>query len=227
MRRLALIFTLSGVFCVLAALISHALGMRYCFLFGLWGASVSYLLVALSNRALKNRTGWLMMAALAACALGDFFGPGNFEAGVAAFALAHLLFSACFISLGLSRAKLPYAAVVTITVSAMVLYWIHPHLEAGEQPLVWGYAFVIGVMLTTALGLRRHDAAPVILGAAVIFYVSDLFVARWRFVDESSMNAYFCYPLYYTACLMFAWVPRHLTGEHATDAHTETEATSS
>lgn len=227
MTQLPLVFTLSGVLCVMAALISHFVGMRSCFLFGLWGASTSYLLLALSNRSHKSRTGWLMMAALAACALGDFFGPGNFEAGVAAFALAHLLFSACFISIGLSRARFPYAVVATIAVSTLVLYWIHPHLEAGEQTLVWGYALVIGVMLTTALSLRKHEAAATIVGAAIIFYVSDLFVARWRFVDESSMNAYFCYPLYYTACLMFASIPRHLTGVHATGVHTGTDPTSS
>lgn len=227
MRRLPFLLTALGLLSVYSALIGHAFGMRTYFLLGLWSATILYLLVALSNGAHRSRAGWLILLGLAACAMGDFLGPGNFEAGVAAFALAHLIFSVCFISLGLSTARFPLTLMVAAAASALVIYWLQPHLEPGEPALVWGYAIVIGAMITTALSLQKQEAAPLIMGAAMIFYVSDLFVARWRFVDGSSMNAYLCYPLYYTACLMFAWVPRCLNVRHKASLHTGVRATSS
>jgi len=33
----------------------------------------------------------------------------------------------------------------------------------------------------------------------------DIFVARWKYVSPGSINGLFCYPLYYSACLCFAW----------------------
>ncbi|OQB99469.1 MAG: YhhN-like protein [Candidatus Hydrogenedentes bacterium ADurb.Bin101] len=39
---------------------------------------------------------------------------------------------------------------------------------------------------------------------ALIFLISDIFVARWKFVDPSAINAFFCYPLYYISCALIA-----------------------
>ena len=55
-----------------------------------------------------------------------------------------------------------------------------------------------------AFGTRPGSPRGIFLPGAARFYVSDLFVARWAFVGGGSVNAYFCYPLYYAACLLLA-----------------------
>lgn len=200
-------FAASAVFLALTA---HAYGTNALFLPGLWAGSVGFLVVALGNGAWQSRHGRLLFAALGCCALGDFFGPGNFEAGVLAFAVAHLLFAATFLWLGVDRRRLALAIAATAILSGFTLAWLLPHVARESLLLVLGYCAVISIMLITALALRPPHASRLLIAAALIFYVSDIFVARWRFVDTSSHNAYLCYPLYYTACLIFAWVPRTL-----------------
>lgn len=210
MKQLSLIATVFAVIAVAIALSSHAYGPNTFFLPGLWAGSVGFLVVALGNGAWQSRHGRLLFAALGCCALGDFFGPGNFEAGVLAFAIAHLLFAATFLWLGVDRRRLALAIAATAVVSGLTLAWLLPHVARESLPLVLGYCTVISIMLITALALRPPHGSRLIIAAALIFYVSDIFVARWRFVDTSSNNAYLCYPLYYTACLLFAWAPRKL-----------------
>lgn len=67
------------------------------------------------------------------------------------------------------------------------------------------YIVAISLMAMFAAGVREGHGGLLILLGAVAFYVSDIFVARWKFVDTSSVNAYFCHPLYYAACLMLAF----------------------
>jgi len=208
-KSLPHIATAFSVIAVVIALTAHAYGPNALFLPGLWAGSLGFLTVALGNGAWQSRHGRLLLAALGCCALGDFFGPGNFEAGVLAVAVAHLLFAATFLWLGVDRRRLALAIVATSVLSGLTLAWLLPHVARESLPLVLGYCAVISLMLITALALRPPHASRLII-AALIFYVSDIFVARWRFVDTSSNNAYLCYPLYYTACLLFAWVPRGL-----------------
>jgi hypothetical protein len=62
---------------------------------------------------------------------------------------------------------------------------------------------VISIMVATACG-TRHPNAVLLAVAAVLFYVSDIAVAHWKFVSDGSWHAFFCYPLYYPACLLLA-----------------------
>lgn len=204
----------TSTLCVVAvavALTAHAYGARDLFVGGLWVGSAHFVGTAYANGATKSRPGLMILAALIACAAGDYLGPGNFELGVAAFAVAHLLFTVAFVLMGLSWKRVLPAAGFTLCTGMLTVAWLWPHLDSVEHPLVLGYTVVISLMLIGALSVRPGRGTALIVVAALTFYVSDLFVARWRFVDGSSANAYFCYPLYYAACLMFAWVPRYLT----------------
>jgi hypothetical protein len=57
-------------------------------------------------------------------------------------------------------------------------------------------------MVVMAVGVSAGN--PFVLAGAILFFVSDIFVARWKFVDTSGINALFCYPMYYTACVLLA-----------------------
>lgn len=75
--------------------------------------------------------------------------------------------------------------------------------RAGSLKLpVAAYSLVIAAMVATALAQPRGWTAPV---GAVLFAVSDLAVARQRFVTESLANRLVGLPLYDAGQLLIAW----------------------
>ena len=143
---------------------------------------------------------------LVACALGDLLGPRNFHLGVACFLAAHLAFCVGCWGHGIEgRRLLPWGPVVLAASLALVGLWLWPHLPSHDRPLITVYTAVISVMALMAAGLRGSPVRTWLWAGAWIFYLSDIFVARWRFVDPSSANGLICYPLYYLACTLLAW----------------------
>ena len=69
---------------------------------------------------------------------------------------------------------------------------------------VLAYVAVISSMVLLAAGTVGADARPAILIGAVAFYVSDLAVARHRFVAKTFWNKTWGLPLYYGAQLVLA-----------------------
>ena len=63
---------------------------------------------------------------------------------------------------------------------------------------------VLFVMVCLSSGIRMPRGRTLLMSGTLIFLVSDIFVARWKFVDSSPINAFFCYPLYYSACSLLA-----------------------
>ncbi|MGI5817067.1 MAG: lysoplasmalogenase family protein [Armatimonadota bacterium] len=151
--------------------------------------------------------GGLLLAGLIGCWFGDYLGPVNFIASVIAFGLAHLLFIGAFVALGIERARLPAAATVAIAAGVAIGWWLLPQVPADQRAMIVGYMLVISAMVVSAWGMRDAPARSILVAAAVIFYISDIFVARWRFVSPGPENAFLCYPLYYAACLLFALAP--------------------
>jgi uncharacterized membrane protein YhhN len=166
--------------------------------------STGFLAIALIRGGVRHPYGRLITAGLFFCWLGDFLGPVNFDVGVAAFLVAHLAFIRAFWRHGLNRSRiLPCLAGVAV-VSALILSWLLPYVLSSSRGLVVGYTAAISLMLGLAVATRPGPARRWIVSAAPIFYVSDLIVARWAFVGGGTSNAYFCYPLYYAACVLFA-----------------------
>jgi len=65
------------------------------------------------------------------------------------------------------------------------------------------YLAAISLMVVLASGTMAA-AGPQLLIGAVMFAVSDIFVARERFVSPSVVNRLWGLPLYYAAQLIFA-----------------------
>jgi uncharacterized membrane protein YhhN len=97
------------------------------------------------------------------------------------------------------------AALVVATLAAIVGRWILSHVERKMRPPVLAYIIVISAMVALAVGTTRGVGDWRIAVAAVLFYVSDLCVAREAFVQKSFTNRLVGLPLYYAAQLVFAW----------------------
>ena len=73
--------------------------------------------------------------------------------------------------------------------------------------MVWAvgiYTVVISLMLIRALQTNMTGSHLLILPAAILFAVSDIFVARDRFVAPTPKNAFLITPLYFGAQALFA-----------------------
>lgn len=152
--------------------------------------------------------GW-MLAALVLSALGDVLllrmsAEAWFLAGVGAFGLAHVAYAAAFVTRGVAPFAIEGAAFVALLAAALVLAWLVPRVPAKLRGAIFGYAAVISAMIVCAVGTVAAHGGPKILVGAVMFYASDLAVARDRFVAPGFVNRAWGLPLYYAAQLVLA-----------------------
>jgi uncharacterized membrane protein YhhN len=192
-----------------ALLVAEYVGSRK----GVWiakpAASTGFLAVAVAAGALDSSYGLLVLLGLVLSWWGDVFlipveRPRIFQAGIASFLLGHAAYVVAFASLGLQ----PVAAIVTallMVASVMkILRWLRPHLPPEMRMPVYAYFVVITCMVICAAGAVANAATPMILLGALMFYVSDLAVARDRFVATGFGNRVWGLPLYYGGQLVLA-----------------------
>jgi len=177
---------------------------------GIWFAkplaSSVFVAAALAHGALSSRYGVLVLAGLALSWLGDVLlisaDTRLFRAGIAAFALAHVAYVAAFAARAFEPARAALAAVPVAVAVVLAARWLRPHLPADMAVPVNAYMAIISAMVVAAAGASGADAR--ILAGALLFYVSDLSVARERFVAPSPWNSLVGLPLYYGAQLVLA-----------------------
>lgn len=171
-------------------------------------ASTGFLGVAVAGGAAETPYGRTALAALALCWLGDVLllwrHRGVFLAGLVSFLAGHVVFGVAFAGLGVSGAWIGGAAAAGVLVGAAVLRWLLPHLRGVMRGAVVAYVVVIVAMVALAAGAVGGGATPWLLAAAIAFFVSDLGVARHRFVEEAFINRALGLPLYYTAVTILA-----------------------
>ncbi|BBO73674.1 hypothetical protein DSCW_10910 [Desulfosarcina widdelii] len=161
----------------------------------------------------------LILAALVFCLGGDvLLGMGSdkaFLGGLVSFLLGHVMYTAAFFTAARVGTIMAVAMIVLLFAAALVWRWLGPHLEEMKVPVL-AYMVVISIMVCAAAGLAANAALPgtaraVILLGAVLFYISDLFVARQRFLVDAIVNRQIGLPLYYSAQFLLAfsagWVP--------------------
>jgi uncharacterized membrane protein YhhN len=171
-------------------------------------ASTGFLATALAAGGAGTAHGTVILFGLLCSWWGDLFLISRarrvFLCGIVAFLLGHLAYAAAFLQLGVEwpwvgAALLPLGAAVLL-----VLRWLGTGL-GRLRAAVHAYVAVITAMLALALGAAAAGAPVVLLPAALLFYVSDLFVARERFVASGRFNRLAGLPLYYAGQLLFAW----------------------
>lgn len=128
-----------------------------------------------------------------------------FLLGLAAFLLAHLAFALAFLARGLADPMALWAAVPLSVLAVGVLRWLWPRLDGRFRIAVPLYVAVISVMLLLAFAATLPTGRPVeIWLGALLFYLSDLFVARNRFVTPGFANRAIGLPLYYAGVWLLA-----------------------
>ena len=101
----------------------------------------------------------------------------------------------------------PFASLTLIT-AILVLGWLWPHTGRLRWPVV-AYVIAIVAMVIGAFAIRNTGALPapqrtyVAIGAA-LFFVSDIAVARERFITRDVRNRLWGLPAYYAAQLLIA-----------------------
>lgn len=167
-------------------------------------ASTGFLVLCLAGGALRSGFGRWVFLALLACWLGDNLGARNFVAGLGAFLVAHLLFMCAFWFRGIAWRRTAWALPVLALTVGVIVAWLYPHVPRTFVLPVGMYMGAITGMVLFAAGTSTDRTGRLILLAALLFFISDIFVARWRFVSSSPLNIFGCYPIYYTACTLFA-----------------------
>lgn len=82
--------------------------------------------------------------------------------------------------------------------------WLRPNLDEAMVGPVAAYVVVISVMVIAALATAGFDLDGRIVAGAGLFYMSDLFVARQRFVAPGFVNRLVGLPLYYAGQILLA-----------------------
>jgi len=168
-------------------------------------ASVAYVTIPFVAGAYRNRYGILTLAGVIFCFLGDVFGPGNFLLGAVMFLIAHLLFIPAFIVAGINRRALLVSIPLWLVISGIVTALVIPSVPPDQYAVIIPYTAIITLMAVAAFATIGSGATRIIPVAAVLFYVSDLFLAQTAFLDGGRIFTVTGYPMYYAAMLLFAW----------------------
>jgi uncharacterized membrane protein YhhN len=171
-------------------------------------ASAGFLGAALAAGA-HDRVAFAIVAALALSLIGDVFliakSRSAFRAGLLSFLLGHVVFGVAFVLRGIHPGASALTLLALGAIAVVVARWLVPHVEDKMRVPVIAYIVIITTMVALAAGTVAAHGHPILLVAAVAFYLSDLSVARDRFVAHGFANRLWGLPLYYGAQLLFAW----------------------
>lgn len=155
-----------------------------------------------------------VLSGLLLCLAGDVFlifhsSRQLFLAGLVSFLAGHVLYSVAFFSMASPGTLALISAAIGLAVGGSVFAWLKPHLGAMLGPVVV-YMIIITVMVIGAASLMENDRVhfagrTLAFCGAVLFYVSDIFVARHRFVKKEYVNRLVGLPLYYAGQFMIAY----------------------
>ncbi|MCH9682792.1 MAG: lysoplasmalogenase [Deltaproteobacteria bacterium] len=171
-------------------------------------ASLGFITVAIAAGALDGDYGRAVLVALVLCAIGDVCllsrADGWFLAGLGAFLLGHVAFAAAFLIQGVAVGWVLSSGVALVGIALIVRRWLTPYVPGGMRVSVDAYIIVITAMVALSAGATAAGGTPRIAAGAVAFFLSDLSVARERFVRPGLVNRLWGLPMYYGAQLVLA-----------------------
>lgn len=138
-----------------------------------------------------------------------------FLLGLVSFLIGHVFYVAAFIGLAAWSQLGGIGSLITVVISIGVFVWLKPHLGSMKIPVIC-YIIVISLMLCFAwslLGQSNLSTSGRILLfiGAFSFYISDVFVARDRFLKNEFLNRLVGLPLYYIGQFLIAFSVGALT----------------
>jgi uncharacterized membrane protein YhhN len=145
-----------------------------------------------------------------------FPGDKPFIIGLGSFLCAHIFYVLAFFYLAEASNLVTPFPVLLLLVSSSVFIVLNPHLGELRLPVVV-YIIIVTLMAWMASAvLLTSGVAPagrifIFLGA-VLFYFSDIFVAREKFLSQDFLNQQIGLPLYFVAQFLLAFSPRLVGG---------------
>jgi len=156
---------------------------------------------------------YIIITGLILCLIGDiclifFFNKKVFTAGLGAFLAGHIMYIFAFFRFGETGPAVYGAGLVCLLISSSIFIKIKPFLGSMKKPVI-AYISIITAMVISAFSFRENLALGEtvrysITAAALIFYTSDIFVARHRFVKKEFLNRAIGLPMYYSAQFIIA-----------------------
>ena len=121
-----------------------------------------------------------------------------------AFLLGHLAFGVAFAVHGVTAGWVTGLALALTLPAMLVRRWLAPYLPSAMRRPVDAYIVVISAMVAMAIAATIAGGTARIAIGAIMFYLSDLSVARDRYVRREASNRLWGLPLYYGAQLVLA-----------------------
>ena len=137
-----------------------------------------------------------------------FVVPKLFLAGLVSFLTGHILYTTAFFLTSQPEILAWIVGVCGLAVSGAIFAWLRPHLGRMLIPVA-AYMAIITVMVIGASSLLEEQAVDLsgrilVFSGAILFYCSDIFVARQQFIVSQYVNRLLGLPLYYVAQFMIA-----------------------
>ena len=154
-----------------------------------------------------------MLVGLLLCLVGDVFlaipGKKTFLGGLIAFLLGHVSYILAFLDISRIGLLTWIGCLVIAIVTGTIYFRLKPHLKTMAIPVLC-YCIVIAAMLAAAWSVladsgRSQPGRTMVFTGALLFYVSDIFVARNRFVKQEFFNRLVGLPLYYGGQFLLAF----------------------
>lgn len=185
-------------------------------------AAGSFIVVGIAAKGACATTGafatfqMLVGTGLVFGAIGDIslLGKTNrhFLGGLGAFLVGHVMYVVAMAALVAPGDWISHAgplAAAPVVVGGGALAWLWPKLGSMRVPVI-AYVIVIVAMVIGALAVLGSESIParnrnLLALGAVLFFASDLAVARDKFVDASVVNRVWGLPCYFAGQLLIAW----------------------
>ncbi len=171
-------------------------------------ASLGFLLAAYGAWAWASAYGQVVFAALVLCLVGDVLllweAKASFLGGLVSFLLGHVLFGVAFVFAGVDPATAAIGFGALLVPGAITWRWLGPRVEREMKGPVLVYLLVITAMVALGASAARAGAGWTVIAGAALFYLSDLSVARDKFVHPGFVNKLWGWPVYYLAQLLLA-----------------------
>jgi len=179
-------------------------------------ASLAFIVLAMARGALTAEGyGLWIVLGLVLGAVGDvalmFPSDRAFLGGLVAFLLGHLAYVLAFATVTPIAGWVTPGALAVVLGASLVLRWLWPHLDEMRVPVIV-YVIVITTMAvgavaapTSARRLLDDGQATLLTLGALLFFASDIAVARDKFVAKGFANRAWGLPAYYGGQCLLAW----------------------
>ncbi len=175
--------------------------------------SLLFIVTAISQIHLMQPYTLFIIIGLLFCLGGDIFlalpQDRMFLFGLISFLLGHVCYVIGFVWIAEPGKMTLIGVIVTLLLGVIIYIWLKPHLGTMKIP-VMAYILVISCMFIGAWSVLGMPQQPImarlfIFVGASSFYISDIFVARDRFLKNDFINRLLGLPLYYLAQFMIAF----------------------